>query len=116
MISDFEQSKFYVISLDLSDLRVLKVSPDIEWAMLVAFNRVFFASPFWRKLQNIFGGCCSSKMEEVAATHYGHDRGAGHPQGHHVRSLYYQPKFPSRKLFSVSSPQRQDEGIPALSR
>lgn len=77
---------------------------------------VFFASPFWRKLQNIFGGCCSSKMEEVAATHYGHGRGAGHPQGHHVRSLYYQPKFPSRKLFSVSSPQRQDEGIPALSR
>ena len=39
LISDFEQSKFYVISLDLSDLRVLKVSPDIEWAMLVAFNR-----------------------------------------------------------------------------
>lgn len=77
---------------------------------------LFFASPFWRKLQNIFGGCCSSKMEEVAATHYGHGRGAGHPQGHHVRSLYYQPKFPSRKLFSVSSPQRQDEGIPALSR
>ncbi len=39
LISDFEQSRFYVISLDLSDLRVLEVSPDIEWAMLVAFNR-----------------------------------------------------------------------------
>ena len=39
LISDFEESKFYVISLDLTDLRVLKVSPDIEWAMLVAFNR-----------------------------------------------------------------------------
>jgi transcriptional regulator with XRE-family HTH domain len=39
LISDFEQSKFYVVSLDLSDLRVLKVSPDIEWALLVAFNR-----------------------------------------------------------------------------
>ena len=39
LISDFEQSKFYVISLDLADLRVLKVSPDLEWAMLVAYNR-----------------------------------------------------------------------------
>ena len=39
LISDFEQSKFYVISLDLSDLKVLEVNPDIEWAMLVAFNR-----------------------------------------------------------------------------
>lgn len=39
LISDFEQSKFYVMSMDLTDLRVLTVSPDIEWAMLVAFNR-----------------------------------------------------------------------------
>ena len=39
LISDFEESKFYVISLDLTDLRVLEVSPGIEWAMLVAFNR-----------------------------------------------------------------------------
>lgn len=39
MISDFEQSKFYVISLDLTGLRVLKVKPDLEWAMLVAYNR-----------------------------------------------------------------------------
>jgi len=39
LISDFEQSKFYVVSLDLTGLRVLKVNPDLEWAMLVAFNR-----------------------------------------------------------------------------
>lgn len=39
LISDFEQSKFYVMSLDLTDLQVLTVSPDIEWVMLVAFNR-----------------------------------------------------------------------------
>lgn len=39
LISDFEQSEFYVVSLDLTDLRVLNVSPDIEWAMLVAYNR-----------------------------------------------------------------------------
>ena len=27
---------------------------------------MFFARPFWRKLQNIFGECCISKMEKVA--------------------------------------------------
>ena len=39
LISDFEQSRFYVIRLDLAGLRVLEVSPDIEWAMMVAYNR-----------------------------------------------------------------------------
>ncbi len=39
LISDFEESKFYVMSLDLTDLRVLTVIPDIEWAMLVGFHR-----------------------------------------------------------------------------
>lgn len=39
LISDFEESKFYVLTLDLTDLRVLQVSPDLEWAMLVAYNR-----------------------------------------------------------------------------
>ena len=39
LISDFEQSKFYVIRLNLKGLRVLQVRPDIEWAMLVAYNR-----------------------------------------------------------------------------
>ncbi len=39
LISDFEESKFYVISLDMTGLRVLKVKSDLEWAMLVAYNR-----------------------------------------------------------------------------
>ena len=39
LISDFEESEFYVVSLDLTDLKVLKVNPDLEWAMLVAYNR-----------------------------------------------------------------------------
>ena len=40
----------------------------IAWASVVceAYN-MFFASPFWRKLQNIFGGCCSSILEVIAA-------------------------------------------------
>ena len=39
LISDFEQSRFYVVSLDLSDLKTLQVKADLEWAMLVAFYR-----------------------------------------------------------------------------
>ena len=39
LISDFEQSKFYVVRLNLKDLKVLKVKPDIEWALVVAYNR-----------------------------------------------------------------------------
>ena len=39
LISDFEESKFYIISLDMTGLRVLDVKPDLEWAMLVAYNR-----------------------------------------------------------------------------
>lgn len=39
LISDFEQSRFYVIRLNLKGLRVLQVRPDIEWAMQVAYNR-----------------------------------------------------------------------------
>ena len=39
LISDFEDSKFYVVSLDMTGLRILNVTPDLEWAMLVAYNR-----------------------------------------------------------------------------
>ena len=39
LISDFEDSKFYVVSLDMTGLRILNVNPDLEWAMLVAYNR-----------------------------------------------------------------------------
>ena len=39
LISDFEQSKFYVVKLALADLQVLHIRPDMEWAMLVAYHR-----------------------------------------------------------------------------
>ena len=29
-------------------------------------STLFFASTFWRKMQNIFGECCISKLEKVA--------------------------------------------------
>ncbi|GAA6306909.1 hypothetical protein F260042K2_27380 [Flavonifractor plautii] len=39
LICDFEQAKFYVLSIDLTDLSVFEVPPDLDWAMLVAFYR-----------------------------------------------------------------------------
>ena len=52
---------------------------------------VFFANPFWRKLQNIFGGCCTSKKEENADDPCGliflqSERDSGQ-SGHIFRSL-----------------------------
>lgn len=39
LICDFEQAKFYVVSIDPADLSVFEVPPDLDWAMLVAFYR-----------------------------------------------------------------------------
>lgn len=39
LICDYEKSKLYIVSIDISDLNVLEVPADIEWAMLVAFHR-----------------------------------------------------------------------------
>ena len=62
LISDFEQSKFYIISMDMTGLRVLKVKPDLEWAMLVAYNR--------GKMDGVRG---TSLYEHYAAMSKGYD-------------------------------------------
>lgn len=62
LISDFEKSKFYVISLDMTGLRVLYVKPDLEWAMLVAYNR--------GKMDEVRG---TSLYEHYAAMSNGYD-------------------------------------------
>ena len=62
LISDFEESKFYMVSLDMTGLRVLKVKPDLEWAMLVAYNR--------GKMDGVKG---TSLYEHYAAMSQGYD-------------------------------------------
>ena len=44
---------------------LLQSLPDCKELRLPGL-RVFFASTFWKKLQNIFGECCISKLEKVA--------------------------------------------------
>ncbi len=39
LICDFPESVLYGVSLDLKGLNVVEISPDITWAMLVAFHR-----------------------------------------------------------------------------
>jgi transcriptional regulator with XRE-family HTH domain len=36
---DFEKSKFYIVSLKLTDLKTVEIAQDLDWAMLVAYNR-----------------------------------------------------------------------------
>ena len=39
MICDYDKSKFYIVSVDTTDLKTIEVPADIEWAMLVAYHR-----------------------------------------------------------------------------
>ena len=39
LVCDFEKSKFYIVSICADELAHLEVNADIEWAMLVAYNR-----------------------------------------------------------------------------
>lgn len=39
LICDYEKSKLYIVSVDLTDLNMIEVPADIEWAMLVAYHR-----------------------------------------------------------------------------
>ena len=39
LICDYDKSKFYIVSVDTTDLNTIEVPADIEWAMLVAYHR-----------------------------------------------------------------------------
>lgn len=39
LICDFEESRFYIVSVDMQGLQEVKVAPDLDWAMLVAYHR-----------------------------------------------------------------------------
>ncbi len=39
LICDFEESKFYIVSLDATELETIEIPSDIDWAMTVAYHR-----------------------------------------------------------------------------
>ncbi len=57
LICDYEKSKLYLTSVDLSDLQVVEIPANIDWAMLVAYHRgkmeKIAGTPFYEKYRNI---------------------------------------------------------------
>lgn len=39
LICDYEQSKFYIVSIDIKHLKTLDIPTNLEWAMIVAYHR-----------------------------------------------------------------------------
>lgn len=58
LISAFEQSRFYLLSVDMTGMSTLKILPDIDWAMLVAFHR--------GRMESIKGSAFYRKYAELA--------------------------------------------------
>lgn len=57
LICDYEKSKLYIISIGTDELKNLEVPADIEWAMIVAFNRgrmeKIKGTPFYNKYRDL---------------------------------------------------------------
>ena len=60
LICDYDDSKLYIVSVDMSDLAVLEVPTNIEWAMLVAYHRgrmeAIQGTPFYKKYHELTHG------------------------------------------------------------
>ena len=60
LICDYDDSKLYIVSVDLTDLSVLEVPANIEWAMLVAYHRgrmeAIRGTPFYQKYHDMAAG------------------------------------------------------------
>lgn len=60
LICDYEESKFYVTSLDTNDITITLIPADIEWAMFIARNRgkmeKIKGTAFYNKYRDMAGG------------------------------------------------------------
>ena len=50
LVCGFPQAKFYIMSVDLQNLKCLEVPADIDWAMLIAYNRQKMEKVKWTQL------------------------------------------------------------------
>lgn len=57
LICDYEDSKFYIVSVDVKKLNTLNVPTNLDWAMLVAYNRgrmeKIMGTEFYNKYRNM---------------------------------------------------------------
>lgn len=60
LICDFEKSKFYIVSIDVTALDTVEIKADLDWAMLVAFHRgrmdKIKGTSFYAKYSNMDAG------------------------------------------------------------
>ena len=59
LICDYDLSKFYIVSVDLSGLNTVEVPANIEWAMLVAYHR--------GKMESVKGTSFYEKYRKMSA-------------------------------------------------
>ena len=59
LICDYEKSRFYIVSVDVDGLAKIEVQADIDWAMLVAYNR--------GKMEIINGTALYTKYRDMTA-------------------------------------------------
>ncbi len=72
LICDYDESKLYIISLDIGDLAVASIPADIDWAMFIACNRgrmeKIKGTSFYNKYKNMGSG------SDVTAGNIANDR------------------------------------------
>ena len=61
LICDYEKSRFYIVSVALDGLRQLDIPADLEWAMIVAFNRGKMDRIKGSKLYDKYHQLCSNR-------------------------------------------------------
>ena len=58
---DFQNSKFYILSVDFSKLKQVMIPPDINWALIVALNRgkmeTIKHSQFYKRIADLTESC-----------------------------------------------------------
>lgn len=57
LICDFKKSRFYIVSIKLNGLAKLEIPADLEWAMIIAYNR--------RKIESIKGTDVYEKYRHI---------------------------------------------------
>lgn len=61
LVSGFVQSRFYLLSVDMTGMRTLHIRPDIDWAMLVAFHR--------GRMESVKGSAFYQRYAEMSSGH-----------------------------------------------
>lgn len=61
LICDFEESKFYIVSIDVKNLVSVEIPENIDWAMVVAYHRGRMERIKGSKFYNKYGSIASGK-------------------------------------------------------